>query len=54
MPEYWLVDPAKHTLEVYVLRGAQYVLSIACDEHDDFSSPTLAHLTVAAARVFAE
>jgi Uma2 family endonuclease len=45
VPEYWIVDPVKNTLEIYVLRGPAYELAAACDERDEVTSPTLPNLT---------
>jgi Uma2 family endonuclease len=52
--EYWIVDPAKNTVEIYVLRGSDYELTGVNDEHDVIESPTLSGLRFPAARVFAE
>jgi Uma2 family endonuclease len=54
VPEYWIVDPAKHTLEIHVLRDRDYVLFGSYDEASDVSSPSLPGLAFAAVRVFAE
>ncbi|PYQ87698.1 MAG: hypothetical protein DMF99_25800 [Acidobacteria bacterium] len=53
-PQYWIVDPAKNTLEIYVLRDHDYVLFGSYDEAQDVNSPSLPGLAFAAARVFAE
>jgi Uma2 family endonuclease len=54
VPEYWIVDPVKNTLELYVLRGTAYELVASGDERSAITSPTLPHLTFPAARVFEE
>ena len=54
VPEYWIVDPAKNTLEIYLLRGAVYERFVATDEGAIVKSPTFTDLTFAASRVFAE
>jgi Uma2 family endonuclease len=54
VPEYWLVDPAKNTIEIYVLRGSAYALAGKHGEPDSVSSATLQNLTFPAARVFGE
>jgi len=54
VPEYWIVDPVKNTLEVYLLRGSAYELVAAYDDTQDVGSPTLPGLAFRAARVFAE
>jgi len=54
VPEYWIVDPAGETLEIYVLGGAGYELRIAARRGDEVASPTLAGLSFPTARVFAD
>jgi len=54
VPEYWIVDPVKNTLEVYLLRRSEYELVATYDETQDVRSPSLPGLTFRAARVFAE
>ena len=54
VPEYWIVDPVKNTLEIYVLRGSAYDRVVAYDEHQDVRSATLPDLSFPAVRVFAE
>ena len=54
VPECWIVDPAKNSLEIYVLRGSSYELAAIYDERQDIQSPTLANLSFSASRVFAE
>jgi Uma2 family endonuclease len=53
LPEYWLVDPAKNTLEIYVLRTGAYERIVGAGEGDRVTSPTLPDLSFAAARLFA-
>ena len=54
VPEYWIVDPVKNTVEFYVLRSSAYERVAALDEHQDVISPTLPDLTFPAAGVVAE
>jgi Uma2 family endonuclease len=54
VPEYWIVDPVKNTLEIYLLRDSAYELVTAANERQDVTSPTLPGLSFPAARVFAE
>lgn len=52
--EYWIVDPARNTLEMYVLSGAEYQQAGGYGERDVVTSSTLPGLTFSAATVFAE
>jgi len=54
VPEYWIVDPVKNTLEIYLLRGPAYERVALVDEHQEVHSPTLPGLSFSAARVFVE
>ena len=54
VPEYWIVDPKRNTLEIYVLRDRVYELAIAAGEHETIVSPTLPNLSIETDRVFAE
>lgn len=54
VPEYWIVDPIKNTLEIHVLRGPEYERVAEHAEHQQVQSPTLPDLSFPAARVFAE
>ena len=53
LPEYWLVDPVRRTLEVYT-RGADGALTLAgaFDPGAEFVSPTLEGLQFDPARLF--
>ena len=53
VPEYWLVDPAKNTIEIYALRDGVFVLALAVDALQNVVSPTLPGLSFAASRLFA-
>jgi Uma2 family endonuclease len=53
LPEYWLVDPARHTLEIHLLRSGAYERVVDAGERDRVTSPTLPDLSFAAARLFA-
>ena len=52
VPEYWIVDPKRNTLEIHVLRD--YELAIAAGEHETIVSPTLPNLSFETGRVFAD
>ncbi len=54
VPEYWIVDPVKNTLEIYTLTASGYEVAGACDERQDVRSPTLPGLSFQARRVFEE
>jgi Uma2 family endonuclease len=54
VPEYWIVDPVKNTLEIHLLRGPAYHCVAAYDEHEQVQSPTLPDLSFPATRVFVE
>jgi Uma2 family endonuclease len=54
VPEYWIVDPVKNTLEIYLLNGPAYECVSAYGEHETVQSPTFLDLSFPAARVFAE
>ena len=54
VPEYWIVDPVKNTLEIYALRGAAYERIGVYDERQDVVSPTLPGLSFSADRIFEE
>ena len=54
VPEYWIVDPVKNTIEIYLLRGPAFERVAAHDEHQEIHSPTLPDLSFSAARVFVE
>src|SRR5262245_13481611 len=53
LPEYWIVDPAKNTIEIYALRDGVFVLAGAADASQHVESPTLTGLAFAASRIFA-
>ena len=54
VPEYWIADPVRNTLEVYALRGAAYQMIGVYDERHDVVSPTLPGLSFNAGRLFQE
>ena len=54
VPEYWIVDPARNTFEIYRLSGGEYQLTGSYGEGDVVTCSTLPALTFDAARVFAE
>jgi Uma2 family endonuclease len=51
--EYWIVDPARNTLEIYVRRDAAYERAVAADDRAAVRSPTLRGLSFTTSRVFA-
>jgi Uma2 family endonuclease len=53
VPEYWIVDPAGNTIEVYSHDGDSFRLVRNFDEHDEVESPTLPGLRFRAGRIFA-
>jgi len=52
VPEYWIVDPAANTIEVYVLAGSGFELATMAGKEDHVTSPTLSGLSFVASRVF--
>jgi Uma2 family endonuclease len=54
VPEYWVADPVKNTLEIYALRGAAYEMTGMYDERQEVVSPTLPGLSFSAGRIFEE
>jgi len=54
VPEYWIVDPVRQTLEIHVLTGAAYGLAASHNAGDAVTSPTLPALKFSMARLFAE
>lgn len=54
VPEYWIVDPAAKTIEIFVRTAADYDLRVAAGHGDIIASPTLDGLTFDTARLFAD
>jgi Uma2 family endonuclease len=54
VPEYWIIDPVRNTLEIRALRGALYALAGEYDERDQVVSPTLPGLSFNASTIFEE
>ena len=54
VPEYWIADPVRNTLEVYVIKGSTYDLAGTYGDDQEVSSPTLPGLVFSSARLFAE
>jgi len=54
VPEYWIVDPARNTLEMYILSGSQYRRAGTYSEGDVVTSSTLPGLILPAPAAFAE
>ena len=44
LPEYWVVDPAVRTLEIYTRSGLELVLVSSCEGNQEIVSPTLSGL----------
>jgi Uma2 family endonuclease len=51
--EYWIVDPAKNVLEIYVLRSGAYDIAATVDPSEHATSPTLDGLSFPASSIFA-
>ena len=51
--EYWLVDPAKNTVEIYVLNGQAFEFAAAIDDAGAVKSPTVPGLSFDTASIFA-
>jgi Uma2 family endonuclease len=54
IPEYWLVDPAGETIEIFLLRGSEYQLSQALREGDRLTSTQLPGFEMSVTELFAE
>jgi Uma2 family endonuclease len=54
VPECWIVDPVKNTLEIYVMRETAYELVGMFGGREDVQSPTFPDLRFSTSRVFAE
>jgi Uma2 family endonuclease len=54
VPEYWIVDPVRNTLEIYTNRGGSLDLTAVFGERDEVESSTLQGLRFPAARIFEE
>jgi Uma2 family endonuclease len=54
VPEYWIVDPVRHTLEIYAAAAGTFALAGTYDASAHAQSPTLPALTIDTARMFAE
>jgi Uma2 family endonuclease len=52
VPEYWIVDPADETIEIFVLEGDVYRLVSMIGRYDTASSPTIDGLSVDTSQVF--
>ncbi len=52
VPEYWLVDPKYHFIEVYTLSGREYALLGQFDSADVIQSKILAGLQIVAETLF--
>ena len=53
LPEYWIIDPAKNTIEIYALRDGVFVVALTADASQHVESPTLTGLAFAASHLFA-
>jgi Uma2 family endonuclease len=54
VPEYWIVDPVRNSLEVHRLDDGRYTLHAMCGENEQVTSPTLPGLAFSTARIFEE
>jgi Uma2 family endonuclease len=54
LPEYWVVDPAANSIEIFTNVDSALVLAGSYDEDQQVSSPTLPGLIVPVGRVFVE
>jgi Uma2 family endonuclease len=52
VPEYWLVDPRVERIERYDLVDGRYVLTLAAETHESFTSTTLAGFRCDVASLF--
>lgn len=52
VPEYWLVDPDKYTIEVYVLHGKKYKLWGRFGPGEKATSAVLSGFTIAVSQIF--
>ena len=50
VPEYWIVDPERHTVEQWLLRDAQYPLAVTATE--SVALVALPQVTIALRRVW--
>jgi len=54
VPEYWIVDPVRNTLEIHAIGDRKYALYGVCGETDEVRSPTLPELSFNASAIFEE
>ena len=52
VPEYWIVDPIRETIEICTLTGRAYSLAQTVSTSDSLRSPLLPELTFATAGIF--
>ncbi len=50
--EYWVVDPQRHTIEVYLLNGQTLALAATLGEADELTSELLPHYRCSVAQIF--
>jgi Uma2 family endonuclease len=50
--EYWLVDPIKKSIEIYVLEGDEYILTAYAEEFSEINSRVLTGFCLEIAKVF--
>lgn len=54
VPEYWIVNPSKHVLEVFRLKGDSYELEQLLNRDDELSSAELPGFVCQVSKIFAQ
>jgi Uma2 family endonuclease len=52
VPEYWIVDPLRMSIEVYVLENNEYIMTSYAEEIGEIESTILAGFTLEVAKIF--
>src|SRR5215218_1885409 len=52
VPEYWIVDPVKETIEVHRLQAGSYVLAQRAAKDDEVQSPVVRNTALRVGRIF--
>lgn len=50
--EYWLADPIKKSIEIYVLEGDEYILTAYAEEFGEINSRVLTGFSLEVAKIF--